>query len=1027
MRRLALLLLAAALWMTAAGGALARDAANSEGEPLGDLLNALSQRYGASFVFDSRLVKEAVVTPMAIEEDFENPLRERLGAVGLELHRTGDGAFAITRVEKPIEPAPPASPEMRRADAPLDLVIVTAAATTRIEAPGADHLYAIDSDQLSLLKVDSTADAIYELPMALASFTRANTALFGALSGIDLADLRGLSPARTAVRVNGAERTLTPGGNGDIVGVDLNSLPEPFLERIEVLSATSLARHGAGAEAGVVNFVVKSNLQGLRLTANGGISQKGDSERISMTAVGGRDFLDGAANVTAGASLARNEGLIGADREATAVAYGYSANGRLASPGADFLPGFGGSSYTRTGIIGAAVLADGSLARFPGGRRYVPGGPSGAERFVGSIDQLYDAVAELDTIIPSDQAHAFLTASYEPAEATRFKLSLFGGLTANDVTLAPLPGARGQGIDPLIGDAVAIDVNSPTVPAELRQFLLNQFGPDVRSLVLERRYVELGPRRQDVDRNYLDLTAGVERALGDRARIEFNYRYGRAGVSSMERNRVDRSRLLTALDPVACAAAPECAPADFFSPTGLSAAAADFIRAGPERQRVYIRDHELNITARRTLGANDDEEIFAGLQLRASQLSSRFDKPPDQLALGSFLDADFAGALRTGDLFAGAEFIPLTDESPFGAVKISVTGRLSASPSFGLAPSFDGAATWSPVDGLSAFTRQSRGDRAPNVVELVSIGDAASMSFIDPCASPSPGSNAAANCAAPGSLGVPAGFTQTALAAPVAFYGNPDLRPERAAYQAYGVDISPTDWFDWIPGRLKLVATWSDLKIRNQIVFDSAVLDSCYASPSLSDPYCGVNPATGAPAIVRDPATRQITRLDIFGTNAGEIDWRGLDLELRYAIEPAAAPFDRLWISALHTYTNRVRTISRLGDVDRLDGLVDYPKHRSQAVAGVEIGNLELVCSIVRRGAAVTARVDVPEVELGPAIYVDAAARLAIGPNLKLQFGVENIANRDPPIVAFSDTGNTPREHYDIVGRRFTLGVRADF
>lgn len=1027
MRRLAGIALAAALSVAGAAAA-ARDDAPAKSVALGELLDSLSSGRGVSFVFDSRLVKGAEIAPLAAGDDLASTLGPRLQAIGLELHQTAGQTYVITKAEP--APAPAATVGGARAVEPsLDLIIVTAAASTRIEAPGADHLYTIDSDQLSLLNVNSTADAVYELPSALASFTRANTALFGALSGIDLADLRGLSPARTAVRVNGAARTLTPGGNGDIVGVDLNSLPEPFLERIEVLPAASLARHGGSAAAGVVNFATKSDLQGLRLTATGGIAERGDSERLAFSAVGGRDIFGGTGNLTGGVSLARNEGLLGVDRAETATPYGFARNGRQAGAGADFLPGFGGSPYTRTGIISAALLADGRVAPFPRRARFIPNGAAGVVPFVGSLDQLHNASAEISTIIPSDQAHAFAVATLEPSDALTLRLSAFGGLTANDVTLAPLPGTRAQGVDAAIGDAIAVDLFNPTVPAAIRQFVLDEFGPGAASLVLERRYLELGPRRQEVDRNYVDATAALERAFGENGRVELSYRFGRAGVSSTEINRVDRIRLVTALDPTACAADAACAPVDFFSPTGISQEAADYIRARPERRNISILDHEINLIARRSFGEDDATEIYAGVQLQSSTLSDRTNVLPGAVTIGAFRSSEGSATLRRGDAFAGADLEPFSENARFGALRVSLAGRLAASGAFDLAPSFDGSLTWTPADGLSLFTRQSRGTRAPNVVELFSIGDSASIAFLDPCSAPAAGSAAAANCASAGPLGVGPGFVQTAFSAPATYYGNPDLDPERLAAQSYGVDFSPTDWTGFIPGRMNLVATWNDYRIRDQIFADTDTIARCYSSPGLSDPACGVNPVTGALAILRDPGTRQIVSVDNIGTNGGRFEWRGLDLEFRYAFEPAGGtPIDRFWATILHTYTSRVRNVYLNGDIERLDGLDDYPRHRTQAVIGVEIGPLELVGSINRRGESATSRLDIPEVRLPAVIYADAAARLSLGSQIKLQFGVENLADRRLPIAAFAGGGgNSPKEHFDVVGRRYTLGIRAEF
>ena len=228
------------------------------------------------------------------------------------------------------------------------------------------------------------------------------------------------------------------------------------------------------------------------------------------------------------------------------------------------------------------------------------------------------------------------------------------------------------------------------------------------------------------------------------------------------------------------------------------------------------------------------------------------------VALGTFGSMDTRAALRSGDILAGADFQALRFRPDSGGLRLSLAGRLSASKTFGLAPGVDGAVAIEPAAGVALYTRQSLGNRTPNVVELFTRGDQVSTSFIDPCAAPSAGSTIAANCASAGPLGAPPGFVQTALVVSRAFYGNPELEPERVQSQTYGLDLTPTDWFSVIPGRMKLSAAWTNLRIRDRINFEGDILFACYSSPGLSHPACGLNPATGRPVILRDAATGQI-------------------------------------------------------------------------------------------------------------------------------------------------------------------------
>lgn len=94
---------------------------------------------------------------------------------------------------------------------------------------------------------------------------------------IDPATIRGLGPDQTLVLINGKRRHQSSlinlfgtRGRGN-TGTDLNAIPAAAVERIEVLRDGASAQYGSDAIAGVVNVVLKSNVNEFSANINSGV------------------------------------------------------------------------------------------------------------------------------------------------------------------------------------------------------------------------------------------------------------------------------------------------------------------------------------------------------------------------------------------------------------------------------------------------------------------------------------------------------------------------------------------------------------------------------------------------------------------------------------------------------------------------------------------------------------------------------------------------------------------------------------
>lgn len=93
--------------------------------------------------------------------------------------------------------------------------------------------------------------------------------------GVATVNLRGLGSARTLVLFNGRRHVPT-----NFVGTDLNFIPTNAIGRVEVLKDGAAALYGSDAIAGVVNFITRSNFEGLEVNGSHQFidGSSGDSE-----------------------------------------------------------------------------------------------------------------------------------------------------------------------------------------------------------------------------------------------------------------------------------------------------------------------------------------------------------------------------------------------------------------------------------------------------------------------------------------------------------------------------------------------------------------------------------------------------------------------------------------------------------------------------------------------------------------------------------------------------------------------------
>ncbi|MBB5732419.1 outer membrane receptor protein involved in Fe transport [Altererythrobacter atlanticus] len=127
--------------------------------------------------------------------------------------------------------------------------------------------------------------------------------------GAATVSLRGVGANRTLVLIDG--RRGTPGNaNG---AVDVSTIPSAALQRVEIISGGASATYGADAIAGVTNFILKRDFQGVEIDAQAGVNQQGDGFEYQLSGIVGSDFDSGRGNVSLAMSVNTRELLMQSD------------------------------------------------------------------------------------------------------------------------------------------------------------------------------------------------------------------------------------------------------------------------------------------------------------------------------------------------------------------------------------------------------------------------------------------------------------------------------------------------------------------------------------------------------------------------------------------------------------------------------------------------------------------------------------------------------------------------------------------
>lgn len=677
-----------------------------------------------------------------------------------------------------------------------------------------------------------------------------------AAGGITTADLRGLGPQRTLVLVDGRRlgvgdaSTLNPNP-----APDLDQIPAPLVERIDVVTGGASAVYGSDAIAGVVNFIMKRNFQGIQVDGQYGIDQHDNRDTLMQqleTAAGFNapsgstwDGQNRSVSVIAGTNFDGNKGNV-------TGYFVYLSENPVSQGERDFSNCLLKVQSSVNPKILDTPYCDGSANSNLYTPSFNPAGPN------------YTVVG--NQLLPWPQAGSvppalFNSSPYQYLSRgdTRYTAGFMWHYTIadylepyvdfnymNDRSLVQTgPGAAFEGANSLStsgsgGFLVNCTPVNPLLSAQERSVLCNPSNfvgaPNLNDvdLLIGRRNIEGNPRQSYYEHNNWRGVFGIKGEFAD----AWNYdAYASDYYTSLYQNNtgflsttnVQNALLVVASPttgkPVCAGGQPGCIPWNIWTQGGVTPQQAAYLVAeGSSYGTVNERILDGSITGDlgkygvRSPLASDGLAIVVGAEHRNDSLNYSVDQ--EELS-NDLQGSGGAGVPANGSYHVTEGFfearLPLVQQKPFAQDLSFHTAfrRSDYSTAAGTVNTYAFDLQWAPTADFRLRGSFQRAIRAPNLIELFTGQSVTNTSVVsaDPCAGSAPTASLT-ECEHTGVKPSQYGHIQQCPAGQCATLtgGNPNLNSELANTLSYGVSFTPT----FIPG-FSASVDWYSIILKNEI------------------------------------------------------------------------------------------------------------------------------------------------------------------------------------------------------------------
>jgi iron complex outermembrane recepter protein len=205
------------------------------------------------------------------------------------------------------------------ANSSLAEIVVTGTSIRGLDAVGALPVTVLKAEDIARTGATSAQDLFRYISSASSSGSTVQAQATGFQTGsISTISLRGLGSARTLILINGQRSAPYGGGSTGTAGnsVDISAIPFAAIERVEILQDGASAIYGSDAIAGVVNFILRDDFQGVDASVYGGAPTRsgGGTEQQGSFFGGIGDMKSDRYNVTLGLSFDHTQEILGDTR-----------------------------------------------------------------------------------------------------------------------------------------------------------------------------------------------------------------------------------------------------------------------------------------------------------------------------------------------------------------------------------------------------------------------------------------------------------------------------------------------------------------------------------------------------------------------------------------------------------------------------------------------------------------------------------------------------------------------------------------
>ena len=920
-------------------------------------------------------------------------------------------------------------------------VVVTGSRIRRKDFVSNAPVATIGGEQITITNAVNVENLLNALPQTIPGLDRTSN---NPGNGTATVDLRGLGSNRTLVLIDGTRAIPTTGGGT----VDINSIPAALIERVEVLTGGASAIYGSDAVAGVVNFILKDDFEGVVIDSGYEVTEEGDSDLWSTNITIGGNFADGRGNAVLNFNYTDRKELFQGDRDFSFFAQfdDTDANGNpiLINGGSSGVPdtsifaaGFSGFSPDSSGII---FNQDGSIRPFVA---------------AGDNNDFYNYAPVNYIQLPQERYQATGKIRYEITD----QVEAYGRLmfTSSEVPqqLAPTPAFQTA--------SFTVD-DSPFIDAAAQQVISDALGDgvdtdgdgidDTATGLLRRRLEEVSNRVSDSEFQTYQFQLGFRGDINDNWSFDVYGQRGEVEANEVQNGNINVTRFRQSLlvdtsdptgqtctDPSANGSTVGCSPLNIFGAGNISPQAADFLRVAVNSNATF----EQTVIAGNISGDSEGWFELPGgaiaMSFGAEYREDSFDFDPSQdLATGNI--AGFNGAPPVQGQFDvtsffGEFYLPILQGEEFAELlDLELAFNFSDYSTVGSVENYKVAGSWAPIEDIRFRASWNTAVRAPSVAELFSPQGEGFPGATDPCAGDgtAPGDPAvAAICTA---TGVPAGSVgSVALNLPSGQVrqlsgGNPNLAEEEATTYTVGLVWSPTQ--DALEG-LQFSVDYFDIEIEDFISSfgggSANVLNVCYdptdPTGGAGSPFCNV---------VNRRADGTIDFISILQQNVARQTLTGFDLIGSYNFEVFEGNMQIDYVATITTEDDfepfaGAQVIDCAGFFGNLCGepRPEY-RHRMTFNWGRDNYSMQLSWRYVGEvdddddGTLFTIE------DLDPESYFDLAGTYGFNENISIVAGIDNLLDTDPPIIGDNqEQANTYPATYDVFGRTYFARLQLTF